>query len=108
GGQAPDCATSMLSTQLSSQGYNLIQNLTGCTIVGTTTGNIIGQNPQIGPLRDNGGATLTHALLNGSPAIDSGNPAGCKDSQGHALTTDQRGYPRAASRRCDIGAYEAV
>jgi hypothetical protein len=62
----------------------------------------------IGPLRDNGGVTPTHALLNGSPTIDHGDPAGCKDSQGQALTADQRGYPRAAGGRCDIGAYEFV
>jgi hypothetical protein len=49
-------------------------------------------------LQDNGGSTLTHALINhaGNPAID-GNP-NC------GLTTDQRGFARDAN--CDIGAYE--
>ena len=32
-------------------------------------------DPMLGPLADNGGPTLTHALLAGSPAIDAGDPA---------------------------------
>ena len=31
-------------------------------------------DPMLGPLQDNGGPTLTHALLTGSPAIDAGDP----------------------------------
>ena len=31
-----------------------------------------GDRPLLGPLQDNGGPTLTHALLEGSPAIDAG------------------------------------
>lgn len=56
-----------------------------------------------------GGATLTHALLENSPAIDAGNPGGCRDQDGNLLTTDQRGSARPAggSSLCDIGAYEA-
>jgi len=37
------------------------------------TGNI-DENPLLGPLADNGGYTLTHALGAGSPAIDAGDP----------------------------------
>jgi CSLREA domain-containing protein len=51
----------------------------------------------LGPLADNGGPTLTHALLPGSPAIDAGGSADCPD-------TDQR--ERARGALCDIGAYE--
>ena len=54
-------------------------------------------NPQLAPLQDNGGPTLTHALLVGSPAIDAGDDAFCPG-------TDQRGAPRYVI--CDIGAYE--
>ena len=50
-------------------------------------------------LADNGGPTLTHALLAGSPAIDAANTAVCP-------TTDQRGITRDAA--CDAGAYEFV
>ena len=67
--------------------------------------NLIGGNPQLGPLLDNGGPTLTHAPLPGSPAIDAGNNATC-------AATDQRGGARPVdgdgngSAICDIGAFE--
>jgi hypothetical protein len=57
--------------------------------------------PLLGPLRDNGGLTLTHALMSRSPAIDAGNDAA-------NLSGDQRGpgYPRVSGPAADIGAYE--
>jgi len=61
----------------------------------------LGGDPRLGPLADNGGATLTHALLADSPAIDTGdNEAG--------LDTDQRGgsYVRVSGAAADIGAFE--
>ncbi len=99
---SPDC----FGTHLTSAGYNFIENITGCTIVGDTTGNVTGIDPQLGALASNGGPTQTQALLAGSPAIDHGNPAGCSDSTGVLLTTDQRGSPRPSGGQCDIGAYE--
>ena len=47
-------------------------------------------------------------LLDGSPAIDAGNPAGCPDFDGVLLTDDQRGQQRPVpvGSRCDMGAYE--
>jgi len=51
-------------------------------------------------LADNAGPTETHALLPGSPAIDTG-------SNPFSLTTDQRGFPRQIGTTVDIGAYEA-
>ena len=56
-------------------------------------------NPRLGPLADNGGSTLTHALLSGSPAINAGDNTG-------APATDQRGWPRIACGTTDIGAFE--
>src|SRR5262249_17000674 len=53
----------------------------------------------IGPLQDNGGSTLTHPLLPGSPAIDAGNNTG-------APATDQRGVTRPQNLIVDMGAYE--
>ena len=97
-GTDPDCYG-----PISSAGYNLIGNTT-CLINGDLTGNITGVDPMLGPLQNNGGTTLTHALLQGSPAINAGNPAGCTDQLGNPLTADQRGKPRVG--RCDVGAYE--
>ena len=49
--------------------YNLIKDLSG--IFGLTgTHNVTGVDPMLGPLQYNGGPTMTHALLPGSPAID--------------------------------------
>ena len=53
----------------------------------------------LGPLSDNGGPTLTHALEPGSPAIDSADDAVCP-------ATDQRGALRPVGLACDVGAYE--
>jgi CSLREA domain-containing protein len=91
---------------LTSKDYNLILTTTGCAIGGATAHNTIGVDAQLGTLQNNGGFTATHALLAGSPAIDAGNPSGCKDNNNANLTTDQRGYARPAGAACDIGAYE--
>jgi len=84
---------------LTSEGYTLIQNTSGSTIVGDETGNIYGAEPLLGPLQDNGGPTWTHALLPGSPAIDAGN-------SGDTLAFDQRGIHRPQGLAPDIGAFE--
>ena len=86
----------------------------------------------LGPLQNNGGPTQTHALVAGSPAIDAGDPGGCRanpplsgwhgivhgyewdpvGSLGALLSTDQRGFARHVdgnndgTARCDIGAVE--
>jgi CSLREA domain-containing protein len=91
---------------LTSKDYNLILTTAGCAIGGATAHNTIGVDAQLGTLQNNGGSTATHALLAGSPAIDAGNPSGCKDNNNANLTTDQRGYARPAGAACDIGAYE--
>lgn len=69
---------------------------------GSANGSMSNRNPRLGPLANNGGATLTMALLPGSPAIDGvtyNAPNGCP-------ATDQRGVHRPIGARCDIGAYE--
>ncbi len=55
----------------------------------------------LGPLQNNGGPTLTHALLAGSVAID----AATADPD---ITTDQRGVARPQGGAPDIGAFEFV
>lgn len=98
---AQDC-----SGTLKSQDYNLFQNVVGCNFSGTIAHNTITSNPKLGALLPNDGATFTHALLAGSPAIDAGDPTGCKDSNSVTLSNDQRGYVRPTGAACDIGAYE--
>ncbi len=98
---SPDC-----SGPLNSLGFNLIQNVSGCTISGDLTGNIIGQDPLLGPLANNGGPTQTNALLPGSPAINAGNPAQPDGVPPRCETTDQRGVTRPQGTFCDIGAFE--
>jgi hypothetical protein len=63
--------------------------------------NTIDSCPRLGPLVNNGGPTLTHALLLASPALNHGSSA-------PGNTVDQRGagFPRVASGTADIGAYE--
>jgi hypothetical protein len=82
-------------SRTTSNGYNLSSDGT-CA---GNTGDLTYTNPKLGPLANNGGPTLTMALLTGSPAIDHGNNATC-------ATTDQRGVPRPLGPRCDIGSYE--
>jgi hypothetical protein len=74
----------------------------------TSSHNLIGGAALIGPLVDNGGPTLTHALLTGSPAINAGSDALAVDQNGVALTTDQRGAPRTVGGTVDIGAVEST
>ncbi len=100
------------SGTLTGEGHNLLGSTTGCTLTGVISGDRIGSLPFLGSLQDNGGPTLTHALLFNSAAIDAGDPAGCLDQIAQLLTTDQRGYFRPIDGdgdrnvRCDIGAFE--
>ena len=69
-------------------------------------GTFLNQSALLGPLADNGGPTLTHALLPSSPAIDAGSNALAVDEIGNPLVTDQRGEDRIGSDTVDIGAVE--
>ncbi len=107
-GEAPDCSGS-----LTSDGYNLLGDETGCAFA-FTTGDRLNDAPQLYPLRDNGGPTETHALRPDSALLDGGEPAGCTDNNGNLLITDQRGLARPAegngdsTTSCDVGAFEAA
>jgi hypothetical protein len=70
---------------------------------------VVGVNdPQLGALADNGGETLTHRLLSGSPAFNAGSYALAFDTDGSPLQTDQRGpgFARILGGTVDIGAFE--
>lgn len=96
----PDCGGTIIS-----QGFNLIQDGSGCTVSGSATGNIIGSDPLLAVLALNGGSTLNHALGSSSPALDTGDNGSC-------ASTDQRGVTRPidgnnnSTATCDMGAFE--
>jgi hypothetical protein len=78
--------------------YSLIETPTE-TMSGAN--NLTNVDPQLGPLQDNGGLTLTHAPAATSPVINAGDPA-CATCP----ATDLRGEPRIAGGRVDMGSVE--
>jgi hypothetical protein len=82
-------------------GYNLFSKSSGG--YGYVQTDLLNVDAKLGPLQDNGGPTWTHALLPGSPAIDSG-------SSTNLLTPsfDQRGpgFDRIVNGKVDRGAFE--
>ena len=97
-----DCFSTVPPT---SGGYNFIGDGTGCMwtagsgdIVGTAAAPL---SARLGPLQDNGGPTMTHALLPGPPVvINTIPPASC------TVAADQRGVVRPQGEMCDKGAFE--
>jgi CSLREA domain-containing protein len=95
---------------VASGGWNLVGDPAGCDFVATAA-DLVGVDPRLGPLADNGGPTLTHALLPGSPAIDA---FACRWGARRltVLPVDQRGVRRPQDgdgdgrSRCDIGSVE--
>jgi len=84
------------SGRISDAGNNLSSDTTPAFQQRTSMTNV---DPRLGPLADNGGPTLTMALLPGSPAIDAG-------ASWAAPPTDQRGFPRPIGPTTDLGAFE--
>ena len=93
GGTGPNCSGTFVSGD-----FNLVQTVAGCTITGATANNVTGQSPMLGPLADNGGPTMTHLPMAGSPVIDAGQSA---------FGFDQRGLNRTDAQN-DIGSVEAA
>ncbi|HKQ99532.1 MAG TPA: Calx-beta domain-containing protein [Pyrinomonadaceae bacterium] len=120
-GGATDTASDISGTADAASSFNLIGDAaTSGGLTNGTNGNIVGNagvgtiNARLGALANNGGATMTHALLAGSPALDAGSNT---ISDGAGLTTDQRGTGFGRKRDAasdadttqtvDIGAFEA-
>jgi CSLREA domain-containing protein len=98
--KGPDCQGT-----LDSLGYNLVEHTNSCVIIGNIGKDIYSIDPNLGPLGANGGPTATHLPLPGSPVLDSGN-ALCEETDGSAMTEDQRGFARPAGSFCDTGSVE--
>jgi hypothetical protein len=77
-------------------GYNRSSGVDGMTLNATDVVPNVSFDRILAPLANNGGSTQTHALVPGSPAINTGDP--------NLITPDQRGFPRFG--RADIGAFE--
>jgi hypothetical protein len=112
-GGSPNCG----SNTITSAGYNILGDNTGCGGFVSTIGDQIGTgaspiDPLFGRLRNNGGPTETHAISVTSPAIDNGNPATPGSGGNACAAADQLGQFRPfdgdsdTGERCDIGAYE--
>jgi len=91
------------ATALLSGGNNLDSN-GSCAFAAPGDQNDV--DPELGPLADNGGPTLTHLPASNSPVVDHGAVAGCPG-------TDQRGETRpkdgdGGGPVCDVGAVEAA
>lgn len=96
-----NCAWDTVSG-VGSSGYNLSSD-------GTCNFHAVGDrnntDPLLGPLQNNGGPTDTHALLPGSPAIDTGGSCPSDDQRHVTRPADGDGNGNAV---CDTGAYEAT
>jgi hypothetical protein len=86
---------------VTSHGYNVCSDNGSGFLNGP--GDQINTDPMLGPLQNNGGPTLTHALLPGSPAIDAGDPNFTPPPY-----YDQRGpdFWRVRNGRIDSGSFE--
>ena len=96
GRDGPDINGNLVNSTITN---SLIQDVTGISAGAPTDGvdgNIVGQDPLLSALTNNGGPTQTHALLAGSSAIDAGGAG--------ATTTDQRVLAAVGDR--DLGAFE--
>jgi hypothetical protein len=84
---------------VTSNGYNIESPGDTCGFdQGTDHVDVTEGELNLGPLQDNGGPTMTHALGAGSVAIDV-IPADMRE-----VDEDQRGEPRGTM--CDVGAFE--
>jgi hypothetical protein len=97
----------------STSSFNLIGNAGSSGITNGVNNNQVSANPRLGPLANNGGPTLTHALLAGSPALDAGdntiatNAGLLTDQRGGGFTRIVDGPDADTTATVDVGAFEA-
>ncbi len=94
-----------------SSANNLIGSSSTNNILNGVNNNLVGStvnplDPVLGPLADNGGSTPTHALLDGSPALNTGNNNIVERFDSVFENVDQRGENRIEDGTVDIGAFE--
>ncbi len=86
-----------------SQGFNRFESITGSTLTPQGT-DVVGVDPGLGSLADNGGPTHTFLPGLNSNVIDviPNGTNGCGTTSAH----DQRLFPRPGGNACDVGAVE--
>jgi hypothetical protein len=105
----PELFRSTSSVGAATIGNSLLGNPAGFTYTATPAGsNIVGADPQLGPLADNGGPTETREPAETSPLIDAGLANGLSiDQRGATRTRDYPDVPSThGSDGTDIGAIE--
>jgi len=80
---------------------NSEKNIIGLSLIPSIPSDTMSTDPQLGPLRDNGGVTRTHAPAAGSPAINHGQTSTSDPWDGRG-----NGFPRKIGAAVDIGAFE--
>lgn len=118
GGQGPQVHSSGTDVRVTANNYNLFGASGAAGVVGFTPGStdivpsVAASAVLQSALADNGGPTLTHALVPNSPAIDAGPTAACAAPP--VNSRDQRGEYRSRNadgkltdNECDLGSFEA-
>jgi CSLREA domain-containing protein len=86
---------------------SLGNNLDGGTSCGfAQAGDQSGVDPLLEDLADNGGEVPTHALQEGSPAIDRGDDASCEDEDARVVDRIDVNGVGTLDTECDVGAFE--
>jgi len=99
----PDCETTLDDPPIYTLGHNIVDD-GSCFFDQSLPSDQLLTDPRLDALADNGGGTLTLALLPDSPAIDAGSNVLCADEL--VENVDQRGGERPQGAACDIGAFE--
>ncbi len=99
GNTASSAGSQVYSTETTNFTFtnSLLESTDAGNLGGVYTDCVVGSDPLLSALADNGGPTRTMLMASGSPAIDAGTSSG-------APSVDQRGYNRSGA--IDIGSFE--